>query len=112
MTYAVNEDQITIFDTATGNAVCVCGVPDGFVLVPKELTGEMWSAGRRAFVPCRTRIYNAKTTDEAFALDDVAPMEIYRATLSAAPPPPTFPDEQVQRTYAVLIAHLLNEGAK
>ena len=60
-TYAVNDDGITIYDIATGNAVCVCG-PD-------------------------------------FLDQDYSKFRVW-------------PDEQVQRTYAVLIAKLLNEGAK
>lgn len=31
--YAVND--VTVYEIATGNAVCVFGIPDGFVLVPE-----------------------------------------------------------------------------
>lgn len=105
MTYAVNEDGITIFDTATGNAVCVCGpVNDGsrelVVFCQERLMAHMEAVGQRD--PARELL-------TALGLVEMANrITAYLARQSAL----TFPDEQVQRAFAVLIAHLLNEGAK
>lgn len=62
-------------------------VPDGWQLVPNEISGEQWSAMRDEFSKYATRFEMAKTMCDADAIADVAPAEIYRAALAAAPEP-------------------------
>lgn len=60
--------------------------PTGLKLVPIELTGAMWSAGRHEFTAQAQRWKHAPTSDAASVVADVAPGEIHRAMLAAAPP--------------------------
>lgn len=50
-----------------------------------EVTGEMWSAGRSAFLLWAQRWEDAKTSEQASAIADVAGADILRAMIAAAP---------------------------
>ena len=60
-------------------------VSEGWVMVPKEPTAEMWSKGRFQFGKEECRCRTAKTNEFYQTVKDTAPTEIYKAMLAAAP---------------------------
>jgi hypothetical protein len=60
--------------------------PEGWQLVPIELTGAMWVAGRKLFEDEAERYRAQDTTAMAMAHADRAPEKIWVAMLAAAPP--------------------------
>lgn len=57
----------------------------GFVIVPKELTGEMWARGRDAFVKAYAEVGVHSTYEMQSAHSDRAPEAIYQAVIEARP---------------------------
>jgi rubredoxin len=57
----------------------------GFKLVPEEMTGPMWVAGRKMFETEAERYRTAPSTALAMAYADRAPEHIWEVMLAAAP---------------------------
>jgi len=70
--------------TAQEALTALRAVAETHVLVPREPTGEMWSAGRKEFARFVTRIERVVRTEEAEVHTDCAPAEMYKAMIEAA----------------------------
>ena len=82
-------------------------VPEGHKIVPLEPTTEMWFRGRKAFLTSAGDLCRAHSADRASTHADIAPTEIYRAMLAAAPTPPA--GEQPAQAERRLLARIRSE---
>jgi hypothetical protein len=71
-------------------------VPEGWRLVPLEMTGEMWSAARSELSGPVSMIQGADSYEMASAHADRIPEKLWPVLLAAAPPPPSQPKESAR----------------
>jgi len=65
-------------------------------VMPVELDGKMWSKVRAAFYIYACRFNNAKTNAESSIVADIAPAEIWKEAVAAAPQPTSAEGETLE----------------
>lgn len=92
---ATSEDVAVSITKAVSNAIMAdrrtrpaASTMEGWRLMPVEMTGPMWVAGRKAFETEAERYRSVTTSAMAMATADRAPEKIWAAELGAAPIPP------------------------
>lgn len=85
----------------------MAGDENEWVRVPRDPDGSMWSIGRAEFIRKAQDYADARSSEKASFIADIAGSDIYRAMLAAAPTPEDgFGDARDAARYRWLVANV------